>query len=171
MELEVLDGTGCCRQQPGCPPSLCHPGARQADMTQAPTGHSVAEHGRMVLIFQSSPENLRAREAWAASVLKDRVPSSGACAWLLLKPVFIPRKGTCAHTRTHMDAHMRAHATRTRTHARAQLPGASRCSGYFYGTFTVCWNFLSISWTLGQPCEVTHTVEPVLYTRNLTPKG
>lgn len=142
MELEVLDGTGCCRQQPECPPSLCHPGARQVDVTQAPTGHSVPEHVRMVLIFQSNPENLQAREAWAASVLKDRIPSSGACVWLRLKPVFIPRKGARAHTRgrtcthtcmrtPHALVHTHVHSSQEHLGVVAIFMGRLLCAGTF----------------------------------------
>lgn len=83
--------------------------------------------------------------------------------------VFIPRKGTRVHTRA--LARTRMHTPRTHVHTHVHSCREHLGVGCFYGALPACWNFLSISWTLGQPREVTRSVEPVLYTRNLTRKG
>lgn len=191
----TLEGTGCWRR---------HPGARQADVTQALTGHSVAEHVRMALPFRSSLRTSKLGKRGQRPFSKTKFPALGrVCGCFPSLSFHSWKRGTRAHTctctraymhtphvhNTHMRTHTRrtctsahAHTTRAHTcpctythtlsHARAhtQLPGAFRGSGCLYGHLLRA-GTLSISWTLGQPCEVTRTVVPVLYTRNLTLRG
>lgn len=205
MELALWRAQGAGVGSLGALPAW-HPGARQADVTQALTGHSVTEHVRMALPFRSSLRTSKLGKRGQRPFSKTKFQALGhVCGCFPSLSFHSWKRGTRAHTCTCTRAYMHTHAhatcahhthayarrtctsahahttrahtcpcthTHTLSHARAhtQLPGAFRGSGCLYGHLLRA-GTLSISWTLGQPCEVTRSVVPVLYTRNLTLRG